>query len=104
MPSETDKKDLNDRIENFTNELRKSERLGSCDVARRTVDLLRRLISQAKWANAQDLMDQVQETGRQLIRADPSESRVGNMVRRVLKIIREEFASCLKADSGVEGD
>ncbi|KAK7099804.1 translation initiation factor eIF2B subunit beta-like [Littorina saxatilis] len=104
MPGEVDKTDLYDRMENFMNDLRKDERLGSCEVARRTVDLLRRLISQTKWTSVQDLMDQVWEAGKQLMGADPSESRVGNMVRRVLKIIREEFVSGLREDGGIEAD
>ena len=37
-------------------------------------------------------MDIVKEEGKKMMAAQPSESAVGNMVRRVLKIIREEYA------------
>lgn len=39
-----------------------------------------------------DLMDMIRKEGRRMIAAQPSETTVGNMVRRVLKIIREEYA------------
>lgn len=39
-----------------------------------------------------DLMEVIKKEGRRLIAAQPSETTVGNMIRRVLKIIREEYA------------
>lgn len=39
-----------------------------------------------------DLMDMIRKEGRRMIAAQPSETTVGNMIRRVLKIIREEYA------------
>lgn len=39
-----------------------------------------------------DLMEVIRKEGRRLIAAQPSETTVGNMIRRVLKIIREEYA------------
>ncbi|XP_064626492.1 translation initiation factor eIF2B subunit beta-like isoform X2 [Lineus longissimus] len=65
---------------------------GSYDVAYRTVQLLRRLVAQTKWANAGELMLIIQREGKKMIEAQPSETAAGNMVRRVLKIIREEYA------------
>lgn len=37
-------------------------------------------------------MDIVKTEGQKMMAAQPSESAIGNMVRRVLKIIREEYA------------
>ena len=39
-----------------------------------------------------DLMEIIRKEGRRMTAAQPSETTVGNMVRRVLKIIREEYA------------
>lgn len=39
-----------------------------------------------------DLMEIIRNEGRRMTAAQPSETTVGNMVRRVLKIIREEYA------------
>jgi len=41
---------------------------------------------------SRELMEIVREEGKKLMSAQPSESAIGNMVRRVLKIIREEYA------------
>ncbi|PVD22766.1 hypothetical protein C0Q70_16022 [Pomacea canaliculata] len=50
-------------------------------------------------------MEIIRAEGKKLMAADPSESVVGNMVRRVLKIIREEYASGAKGvDSTDETD
>ncbi|XP_052274770.1 translation initiation factor eIF-2B subunit beta-like isoform X2 [Dreissena polymorpha] len=76
---------------------------GSFNVAYTTVSLLVRIISQTKWSNAKELMDIVRAEGKKLMSSQPSESAIGNMVRRVLKIIREEYASGLKGKSE-EGD
>lgn len=43
-----------------------------------------------------DLMEIIRKEGRRMIAAQPSETTVGNMVRRVLKIIREEYARWVK--------
>lgn len=39
-----------------------------------------------------DLMEIIRKEGRRMTAAQPSETTVGNMVRRMLKIIREEYA------------
>lgn len=39
-----------------------------------------------------DLMEIIRKEGRRMTAAQPSETTVGNMIRRVLKIIREEYA------------
>lgn len=38
-----------------------------------------------------ELMDLIRTEGQRMTAAQPSETTVGNMVRRVLKIIREEY-------------
>lgn len=39
-----------------------------------------------------ELMDIIRREGRRMTAAQPSETTVGNMVRRVLKLIREEYS------------
>lgn len=43
-----------------------------------------------------ELMEIVRTEGKRLMLADPSETVIGNMVRRVLKIIREEYTRYVK--------
>lgn len=54
---------------------------------------MREICSKTRWANAVELMDKMRNVGKKLVQAQPSENAVGNMVRRVLKITREEHAS-----------
>ncbi|XP_041359982.1 translation initiation factor eIF-2B subunit beta-like isoform X2 [Gigantopelta aegis] len=105
MPGgESDKKDdLNDHTEAFIQELKQQQMNGSYNIACRTVRLLVRIIAQTKWSSAKDLMDIIRNEGKRLMVIDPSETVIGNMVRRVLKIIREEYASAARGRSE-EGD
>lgn len=43
-------------------------------------------------------MEIIRKEGRRMTAAQPSETTVGNMVRRVLKIIREEYARWVMDD------
>eukprot|EP00276_Gloeochaete_wittrockiana_P003204 CAMPEP_0184664258 /NCGR_PEP_ID=MMETSP0308-20130426/51899_1 /TAXON_ID=38269 /ORGANISM="Gloeochaete witrockiana, Strain SAG 46.84" /LENGTH=353 /DNA_ID=CAMNT_0027107517 /DNA_START=214 /DNA_END=1275 /DNA_ORIENTATION=+ len=44
-----------------------------------------------RWANASTLIESIRNAGRRLVQAQPLELSVGNVVRRVLYIIREEY-------------
>ncbi|KAK2191519.1 hypothetical protein NP493_49g09056 [Ridgeia piscesae] len=89
--------DLNERLDAFIRDVKQGTIVGSFNVAYKTVGLMRRLIAQSKWHTAEDLMKLVKEEGKRLIEAEPSETAIGNMVRRVLKIVREEY---VRAASG----
>lgn len=95
--------DVNERIDSFMRDLKQSNIQGSYMVAHNTVLLLRRIISQAKWMNAGELMTVIKDEGKRLTNAQLSETAVGNMVRKVLKIIREEYARALRGKTE-EGD
>nr|XP_039253962.1 LOW QUALITY PROTEIN: translation initiation factor eIF-2B subunit beta-like [Styela clava] len=58
----------------------------------KTINYLRHVISAARFSHAKDLMKTIQQEGKKIIALQPSAYVVGNMVRRVLKIIREEYA------------
>uniref|UniRef100_H3BG55 Translation initiation factor eIF2B subunit beta n=1 Tax=Latimeria chalumnae TaxID=7897 RepID=H3BG55_LATCH len=86
--------ELSERIEAFLSELKRGRsQRGSGETARETVALLRKITSQARWANAGELMEIIRKEGHRMTAAQPSETTVGNMVLRVLKIIREEYGS-----------
>ncbi|XP_005099027.1 translation initiation factor eIF-2B subunit beta [Aplysia californica] len=87
--------DLKERISAFVDEIKKSNTNGSCDVAIKTINLLIRIISQAKFSNARELLVHVRVEGMHIQAADPSENIIGNIIRRVLKIIREEYRELL---------
>uniref|UniRef100_A0A673WFR4 Translation initiation factor eIF2B subunit beta n=1 Tax=Salmo trutta TaxID=8032 RepID=A0A673WFR4_SALTR len=97
MPGADKETDLTERIESFLADLKRGGSgtgplRGSGEMARETTYLLLRITAQARWSSAGDLMEIIRNEGRRMTAAQPSETTVGNMVRRVLKIIREEYA------------
>uniref|UniRef100_A0AC11BZ15 Eukaryotic translation initiation factor 2B subunit beta n=1 Tax=Ovis aries TaxID=9940 RepID=A0AC11BZ15_SHEEP len=84
--------ELSERIESFVEALKRGGgQRSSEDMARETLGLLRRIITDHRWSNAGELMELIRREGRRMTAAQPSETTVGNMVRRVLRIIREEY-------------
>uniref|UniRef100_A0A8D0AQ29 Translation initiation factor eIF2B subunit beta n=1 Tax=Sander lucioperca TaxID=283035 RepID=A0A8D0AQ29_SANLU len=97
MPGPDKETDLTERIEAFLSDLKRGGSgtgplRGSAETARETTALLRRITAQARWSSAGDLMEIIRKEGRRITAAQPSETTVGNMIRRVLKIVREEYA------------
>ncbi|XP_050215854.1 uncharacterized protein LOC126666960 [Mercurialis annua] len=83
-------------INEFITKLGKRKVEGSQATALMTADLLRSVISHMKAPQtnqASALIDAVKSVGVQLIDANPVELAIGNIVRRVLHIIREEELS-----------
>lgn len=97
-------------VNDFLNKLRKRKIEGSQATARQTAELFRSVISQQRvpYTNqAGALIDAVKAVGEQLIAANPVELAVGNIVRRVLHIIREEdlsLATAAVAGLGLSAD
>ncbi|NXU54947.1 EI2BB factor, partial [Turnix velox] len=93
MPGAADRgSELWEQIEGFVSRLRGcGERARSEDTARQTLALLRKIVGHGRWSRAGELMDLIRTEGRRMAAAQPSETTVGNMVRRVLKVIREEY-------------
>lgn len=79
------------------------ELTGSNIVALHTADLLRTLISKKKFSTVTELLEIIRSIGSALIAAHPIELAIGNIVRRVLYIIRHETAAIVKElQSGVD--
>ncbi|KAG5440515.1 hypothetical protein PCK2_000449, partial [Pneumocystis canis] len=60
-------------------------------IALETALLLRQVISITRWSHINQLITQIQKWGSKLIEAQPREFISGNIIRRVLFLIREEF-------------
>lgn len=90
-------------VNDFVNKLRKRQIEGSQATAKYTAEFLRSAISQQRIPRtnqAAALIEAVKAVGAQLIAANPVELAVGNIVRRVLHIIREEDLSLTAAAIG----
>jgi len=84
-------------VQNFINELKQGKIVGSYNISMKTVFLIRKLVATSRWTNAKELIELIKSFGKDVIQSEPSEPTVGNMVRRVLKFVREEY-------SGTVGD
>ncbi|KAF3972289.1 hypothetical protein CMV_004201 [Castanea mollissima] len=96
--------DVQGLVNELVSKLRRRKVEGSSATARLTAELLRSVISQSKLPTTNQpaaLIDAVRDVGEKLIAANPIELAVGNIVRRVLHIIREEDHS--NARDAVEG-
>lgn len=91
-------KEFNLQVQNFITELKHDKVAGSYNVALGTVSLLRKLIGTTRWSNAKELIESIQTFGKNIIKFVPSETSVGNMVRRVLKFVREEYSGTVGND------
>ncbi|XP_008246064.2 PREDICTED: translation initiation factor eIF-2B subunit beta-like, partial [Prunus mume] len=92
--------DVHSLVNDFLIKLKKRNIEGSQATAKLTAELLRSVISSQRvpYTNqAGALIDAVKAVGEQLIAANPIELAVGNIVRRVLHIIREEDLSLTTA-------
>ncbi|TVU30934.1 hypothetical protein EJB05_22588 [Eragrostis curvula] len=96
--------DVQPLVSEFVLKLKRRKVEGSHAVARQTAELLRSVVSQHRMGStnqAATLADAVRAVGQQLIAANPIELAVGNIVRRVLHIIKEEDMSSTAV--GIEG-
>ncbi|GAA5813329.1 hypothetical protein MFLAVUS_006806 [Mucor flavus] len=80
---------LEAQIEDFIQRLKRRQILGSYFVAKETATILRQVVSTSRWRDVNFLIDIVTQTGARLAAAQPNELAVGNIVKRVLKVIRE---------------
>ncbi|KAL3692899.1 hypothetical protein R1sor_006550 [Riccia sorocarpa] len=83
-------------VDDFCTKLNRRQVEGSLDTAKLALVLLRQVISAQRIppnASAGVLIDAIKTVGVRMIAANPIELAVGNIVRRVLHIIREEDAS-----------
>ena len=90
------------QFQDFLMLLKRRKIRGPDRCARETLLLLKKMLGSCRWSHTQEMMDYVREVGVALMDARPMELAIGSMVRRVLYIIREEFASSVIEASASE--
>lgn len=81
---------VDEHVEELCAQLRRRQLHGANHAAKRTTELLRLVVVAKRHSTANSMIEDVKNVGVQLQSAKPNELAVGNMVRRVLHIIREE--------------
>ncbi|XP_013788328.1 translation initiation factor eIF-2B subunit beta-like [Limulus polyphemus] len=92
----------NVEMEKFIHTLKYGKLSGSCKIAQLALQVLENHVISSMWLTAYDLLTSLKVVGKSMIDAQPTENAVGNVVRRVLKIVRDEYASALGKHA--EGD
>ncbi|KAI0102019.1 hypothetical protein GGR51DRAFT_300502 [Nemania sp. FL0031] len=70
--------------------LKRRQIKGSEACATATAHILLQVVARDKWTNVDQLLGRIQLIGRKLVTAQPHELVIGNVVRRVLGLIRDE--------------
>ncbi|KAI5959698.1 GCD7 [Candida theae] len=74
------------------------------EVALVIAHLLMKVISAARWTNTYDLISLIRKVGTVLHKANPCQIIPGNIVRRVLAIIREEIETGLETNASTDAN
>ncbi|OTF69579.1 translation initiation factor eIF-2B subunit beta-like protein, partial [Euroglyphus maynei] len=83
--------DYDKKLNEFSIQIKNGQISGSYDFAKRTVLFIQDFIINTEWTKVRDMVENIQELGKTLIKVQPTEPVIDNMVKRILKIIREEF-------------
>ncbi|KAH8589443.1 translation initiation factor-like protein eIF-2B subunit beta [Bisporella sp. PMI_857] len=86
-------------IENLISLLKRRQIINSRSCAIATAHLLLHVVAKLKWTGVDRLLGRVQEVGQRLMEAQPREMAVGNIVRRVLGMIRGEAEADREEDT-----
>ncbi|KAI8325089.1 translation initiation factor eIF-2B beta subunit [Martensiomyces pterosporus] len=86
-------KDLNYLIEDFITRLKRGQIMGSMHVAVETTNLMRQIVSSSRWDDVPGLVDIIKRVGQRLMKAQPRELLMVNIICRTLHIIHEESNS-----------
>ena len=82
--------DVNVTIDTFVAKLKRRQVQGSYAIALETLQLLMRFISAARWNHVNDLIEQIRDLGNSLEKAHPTAFSCGNVIRRILAVLRDE--------------
>ena len=91
---------INKVIENVAMKLKRREIRGSSSCSVQIADLLRTIIKEGEFNTVQEILDLIRTVGKRLASVHPIEVAIGNIVRRVLMIIRREALALSKEQSG----
>ena len=87
----TGNNDINIILDTFITKLKRKQIVGSYYIALETLQLLKRFVSAVRWSHVSELIAQLRELGLKLERAQPTAFSCGNIIRRLLAILRDEI-------------
>ncbi|KAJ3493747.1 hypothetical protein NLG97_g4536 [Lecanicillium saksenae] len=94
---------LDASVESLLSLLKRRQIKGSEPCAIATAHILLQVVARSKWQDVDVLIDNVSQVGRRLVKAQPTELAIGNIVRRVLGLIRDANKSIVVAAKDGDG-
>lgn len=91
--------DINVTIEHFIARLKRHQIDGPYAMALETLQLLKRFISQARWSHVSELIEKIRQLANRLEKAQPTAFACGNVIRRILAVVRDEEEEELRSNS-----
>ncbi|WWC95717.1 hypothetical protein V866_002583 [Kwoniella sp. B9012] len=77
--------------------LRRRQIVGSLNVALATAALIQNVVRSARYSTIDELLGLIKSIGKKLIDANPKELAATNIIRRILRLIREEYRAAAAA-------
>lgn len=90
---------IRSQLDLIISSLRRRQITGALSCAKATLEILRTVLGQCKFTDTDHMMRVVRAIGRILTTAVPVELTIGNIIRRVLYIIREEYLNKKKLNA-----
>lgn len=81
---------LEEQMLDFGDKLRRMSETRSLHVARKTAELMRIVVSSSRKSTAEELIEEIKTAGKELNKCQPLAFAVGNIIRRVLRFVRDE--------------
>jgi len=91
---------LSGEIDKFVVQQSLASSCSSYDLAVKTSNLVKVLVEENDWSTAKELIEKLRETCRRLESDLPHLNVIGNTIKRILKLIREEYISASKTEEG----
>ncbi|AET38607.1 translation initiation factor eIF2B subunit beta Ecym_3099 [Eremothecium cymbalariae DBVPG len=83
--------DINVTVDSFIDRLKRRQITGTYQVSLETLQILMRYVSAIRWSTMNELLEQIRALGNRLEKAQPYEFSCGNVIRRILALIRDEM-------------
>lgn len=91
-----------DKVEEFVVKMSRGKHSSSYQMAVATADLIKEVVDLSEWGTAAELIENVRGVGYRLEEALPNLHVIHNIIRRILKLIREEYLSVAKSSKETE--
>lgn len=83
--------DINVTVDAFIAKLKRRQIEDSYEIALETLQILMRFLSASRWSNVKEMIELIRQLGNRLEKAHPTAFSCGNVIRRILAVLRDEI-------------